>query len=438
MSDEIKQAVDAVAKIGQAFEEFKSANDAKLKEIEAKGAVDPVTEAKLAKIEADMTKLQEVADEAVLAVKRQSRIVTDQNGEVIDLDAKAFNWARFVGSQTKQEAEAKGFNAANMAEYKKSFDRLVRLNFDHTRLSEAERKTLSVGTDTDGGFFVHPDMTGRMVKKIFETSPVRAYASVQVISTDALEGYYDNNEVGFGWVSELASRPATTTPAVGAWRIPVHEMYAMPEASQKILDDAEVDMEAWLAEKIADKFVRSENSAFVSANGVGKPRGFLDYPNGSDLTNSIARHKTGVAGAFAAAPNGGDVLINALYDLKAEYRANATWFMNRSVTALVRKLKDSDGAYLWQPGIAAGQPATILGYPVASFEDMPSPVATVAGTLGIAVGDLRQAYQVVDRMGVRMLRDPYSAKPKVQFYATKRTGGDLLNGEALKLVEFST
>jgi HK97 family phage major capsid protein len=437
MSDEIKQAVEAVNQIGKAFEEFKSANDAKLKEIEAKGAADPVTEAKLAKIEADMTKLQAVADDAVLAVKRSQRIVTDQNGNQIDMDAKAADWARFVGSQTKQADEAKGFNASAMAEYKKSFDRLVRLNFDHTRLSEAERKALSVGTDTDGGFFVHPDLSGRMVKKIFETSPVRAYASVQVISTDALEGYYDNNEVGFGWVSELASRPATTTPAVGAWRIPVHEMYAMPEASQKILDDAEVDMEAWLAAKIADKFARAENAAFVSGNGIGKPRGFLDYPDGSDLTNSVTRFKTGVDGAFAAAPNGGDALINALYDLKAEYRANATWFMNRAVTALVRKLKDSDGAYLWQPGIAAGQPATILGHAVASFEDMPTPVSTVAGTLGIAVGDLRQAYQVVDRMGVRMLRDPYSAKPKVQFYATKRTGGDLLNGEALKFVVFS-
>jgi HK97 family phage major capsid protein len=214
-------------------------------------------------------------------------------------------------------------------------------------------------------------------------------------------------------------------------------MYAMPEASQKILDDAEVDMEAWLAAKIADKFARAENAAFVSGNGIGKPRGFLDYPDGSDLTNSVTRFNTGADGAFAAAPNGGDVLINAIYDLKAEYRANATWFMNRAVTALVRKLKDSDGAYLWQPGIAAGQPATVLGYPVASFEDMPTPASSVAGTIGIAVGDLRQAYQVVDRMGVRMLRDPYSAKPKVQFYATKRTGGDLLNGEAIKFVEFS-
>jgi len=255
-----------------------------------------------------------------------------------------------------------------------------------------------------------------------------------MISTDSLEGYYDNDEVGFGWVSELETRSETTTPSVGKWSIPVHEMYAMPKASQKVLDDSITDLEAWLDGKIADKFARAENTAFVSGSGIGQPTGFLNYPDGTDLTNSIERHNTGANGAFAAAPNGGDVLITALYDLKAQYRSNATWFMNTATMAAVRKLKDTDGAYLWSPGIAAGQPATLLGYPVATFEDMPD-LAT--GSLSIAVGDLRQAYQVVDRMGIRMLRDPYTTKGSVLFYATKRTGGAVVNGEALKFVEFS-
>ena len=252
--------------------------------------------------------------------------------------------------------------------------------------------------------------------------------------TDALEGYYDNDEVGFGWVSEMGARPATPTPEVGKWRIPVHEMFAMPEASQKVLDDSQMDLEGWLDGKIADRFTRAENAAFVSGTGVDRPRGFLTYPDGADLVTAITRFKTGVNGAFAAAPNGGDVLISALYGLKAQYRANATWFLNRGTTSLTRKLKDSDGAYLWSPGIAAGQPASLLGYPVAPFEDMPDPAT---GSLSIAVGDMRQAYQVVDRIGIRMLRDPFTAKPKILFYATKRTGGDMINGEALKLVEFS-
>jgi len=436
MADELemKAVAEAVKEINKTWDAQKAALAEMDAEVKKLGDERPETKAKLEKMEADIVRLSEVTEEAVLAAKRQSRVVTDEKGNAVDLDAKARDWARAVTARTGASLDEKGFNAASLDEYKAAFNRLVRLNLDHTRLSEAERKTLSVGTDTDGGYFVHPDLSGRMVAKIYETSAVRAYASVQVISTDALEGYYDNNEVGFGWVSELEARPATTTPAVGKWRIPVHEMYAMPEASQKILDDAEVDMEAWLAGKIADRFARAENNAFVVGNGVGKPRGFLDYPDGSDLVTSVARFKTGVNGAFAAAPNGGDVLINALYNLKAQYRANATWFMNRATTGLTRKLKDSDGAYLWSPGIAAGQPASILGYPMAAFEDMPSPAT---GSLSIAVGDLRQAYQVVDRMGVRMLRDPYSAKPKVQFYATKRTGGDMINGEALSFVEFS-
>jgi HK97 family phage major capsid protein len=142
-----------------------------------------------------------------------------------------------------------------------------------------------------------------------------------------------------------------------------------------------------------------------------------------------------VSGGFAAAPNGGDALLDALYGLKAEYRANAMWGMNRATTAVVRKLKDSDGTYLWSPGIAAGQPASLLGYPVASFEDMPSPGAS---SLSIVVGDMRAAYQIVDRMGIRVLRDPFSAKPFVGFYSTKRVGGDVVNFEAIKALRLNT
>jgi HK97 family phage major capsid protein len=153
------------------------------------------------------------------------------------------------------------------------------------------------------------------------------------------------------------------------------------------------------------------------------------------LPGTIEQVPTGVSGGFAAAPNGGDVLIDALYGLKAQYRANATWFMNRVTTKAVRKIKDSDGAYLWSPGIAAGQPASLLGYPIASFEDMPDPAAD---SLSIAVGDMRAAYQIVDRVGIRTLRDPYTAKPYVGFYTTKRVGGDVVNFEALKLIRFNT
>lgn len=421
---EIKAAAEAVEKLNRAFEEFKSTNDANLQ------SRDTVLDAKLAKIEADMDAAQKVADEAVLAAKRASRLVTEDS-TAVDLDAKALHWAR--GVARSRGIDVREFGNAEMVAYKQAFQAYMRKG--EQIMGAQEAKALSVGSDPDGGFVVNPDMSGRIVNRVFETSPMRAYASVQVISTDALEGLFDLNEASSGWVGETEARPETGTPALGKWRIAVHELYAMPTATQKLLDDAEIDMESWLASKVADKFARDEANAFVVGNGVGKPRGFLSYAGGTTLPGTIERIKTGANGAFVAAPNGGDALIDALYGLKSPYRVNATWFMNRSTSKLVRKLKDTDGAYLWAPGIVAGQPATLLGYPVASFEDMPDPAT---GSLSIAVGDMRAAYQIVDRAGIRTVRDPYSAKPYVQFYTTRRVGGDVVNFEAIKLLEFAT
>lgn len=430
----LQEVAKAVEGINKAWEDEKKAREEVAAEVKKFGAALPETQDKLTRLDAEIAKLHKITEEAVLAAKRASRTVTDEKGNEIDMDAKAADWARFVGKQTGMVDEAKGFNADAMGEYKRAFERLVRANMRVEMLSDAERKALSVGSQTDGGYFVDPDMTGRIVAKVYETSPVRAYASVQVISTDTLEGFYDNDEVGYGWVAELDSRAATTTPSVGKWSIPVHEMYAMPQASQKLLDDAAINIETWLSAKIADKFARAENNAFVVGDGIGKPKGFMAAAESTDLTVGVEQFDTGVSGGFAAAPAGGDVLISALYGLKAPYRQNATWFMNSSTFAAARKLKDSDGAYHWAPGIAVGQPATILGRPLATFEDMAD---ISAGSLSIAVGDLGAAYQIVDRLGISMLRDPYSSKPYVLFYARKRTGGDVINGEALKFVKFT-
>ncbi len=424
MAEEIKAAVAAVEQINKAFEEFKQTHDAHQKNADA------VLEAKLKKIEADMDAAQKIADEAVLAAKRASRVVTDASGDVVDLDAKALAWAR--NNMRRRGTDVHDFGNAQLDAYKSAFQTYMRKG--DQALSSDEIKALSVGTDPDGGYVVNPDLSGRIVMKVFETSPMRAYASVQVISTDALEGLFDLNEASSGWVGETDSRTETNTPQLGKWRIPTHELYAKPTATQKLLDDAEINMEAWLAGKVAEKFARDEATAFVTGSGIGRPRGFLTYASGTTLPGTIERFDTGVNGAFAAAPNGGDVLINALYGLKAQYRANATWFMNRATTTLTRKLKDTDGAYVWSPGIAAGQPATLLGYPVASFEDMPDPATD---SLSIAVGDMREAYQIVDRIGIRTLRDPFSSKPYVEFYTTKRVGGDVVNFEAIKLIEFT-
>jgi HK97 family phage major capsid protein len=426
MSDlDTKAVAVAIEGLNKGFEAFKEANDANLKQRDA------VLEAKLAKIEADLDKHGKTAEDAFLAIKRAQRVVTDENGNAIDLDAKAQNWANVTATAYDQrpfDMDAKGldaYRAANLTYMRKGMD----------GLAPDEKKALSVGGDATGGYVVQPDMSGRIVTKVDETSPMRAFASVQVIGTDALEGLFDLERAGAVWVGETGARNQTSTPNLGKWRIPVHELSAMPAATQKILDDAAINLETWLADKVALEFSLSENAAFVNGNGVDKPRGFLTYDAGTTLPGTIQQLPTGASGAFAAAPNGGDALIDALYSLKAPYQANATWFMNRTVFAAVRKLKDSDGAYLWQPGIAAGQPVTILGKPYASFEDMPN---LGASSLSIAVGDMRAAYQIVDRAGIRVLRDPYTAKPFILFYTTKRVGGDVINFEALKLIRFNT
>lgn len=419
----LQMATKAVADLNVAFEAFKATNDENLKNRDA------VLEAKLAKIEADMDAAQKIADEAVLAAKRASRIVTDGSGNEIDLDAKALNWARAA-------AKARGdgidqFGHAEMMSYKRAFLEYLRVGKESQ--SADQIKALSVGSDPDGGYLVNPDMSGRIVTRVFETSPLRAFASVQAISTDRLEGVLDLGEFDAGWGSETAARGDTATSKVGRWSIAVNDLWAHPKITTRMLEDSAIDIEAWIANKVAEKFARTEANAFVVGDGADKPRGFLTYAGGT-ADGTIERFKSGVNGGFATDGSGADVLINALYGLKAQYRANAVWAMNRATTAAVRKIKDSDGAYIWQAGLAAGQPATLLGYPTASFEDMP---ALATGSLSIAIADWRATYQIVDRAGISVLRDPYTASPFVRFLTTKRVGGDVLNFESIKLIEFA-
>jgi len=428
---DVKAAAKAVETQSKAFEVFKETQDAINAEIKSKGSADPLLEEKLAKINKALDASQKQLDSYELAQKRQSRVVTDASGNSVDLDAKALQWAQDIAK--KRGTMVHEFGSEALDGYKAAFNAYMRQG--ERTITDAEIKALSVGSDPDGGYRVHPDMSGRVVTKVFESSPMRAFASIQTISTDALEGVFDLDEAGSGWVGETEARPTTDTPQFGVWRIPTHELYANPKATQKILDDAEINIEQWLANKVSEKFARDEATAFVTGDGVAPPRGFLTYPAGSTLPGQIEQFETGVNGDFAAAPNGGDSLINMVYGIKMQYRNNSTWFLNRTTTGLVRKLKDSDGAYLWMPGIAAGQPATILGYPMASFEDMPDPAT---GSLSMAFGDMRETYQIVDRIGIRTLRDPYSAKPFVEFYTTKRVGGDVTNFESLKILAFES
>jgi HK97 family phage major capsid protein len=426
MSNDINEVVKG---LGTAFEEFKKANDQRLDEIKNQKREDPVLSEKLGRIDAFVADTQKRLEEAETILARKNKFKADYGDEYAE-KASAFE---------AQMAKARGipakgdFAADDLKAYRKSFVQWMRKGDELLDLDS--KKALSVGSDPDGGYTVEPDTSGRIVQKIYETSPVRQVASVQAIGTDSLEGLYDLDEAAAEWVEETQSRSQTDTPKLGQWRIPVHELSAKPSITQKLLDDSMIDIEGWLADKVADRFSRTENAAFVAGDGVGKPRGFLTYPDGTNLPGQIQQFPTGESGGFDDSGDGGDVLMDVIYGLKQGYRSGARWMMPRSVTAEVRKLKDAEGRYLWQPGIAAGQPATLLGYGVIEFEDMPD---LDNGSLSMAFGNMGEAYQIVDRIGIRVLRDPYTAKPRVLYYTTKRTGGDVVNFEAIKLIRFGS
>lgn len=433
MADELKDVIEG---LGKTFDEFKSKNDERLAQIEKSGKADPLLDEQLTKINSKLDELGAVKDrlsQAETALARKS--VAADDGTSGKMQEKANQFAKMVAKRRGIPASevVKEFGVDGLAEYQKHFSNWMRKGDSYSNQPDA-MKSLSVGSDPDGGYFVEPDTSGRIVTKIFETSPMRQVANVMTIGTNALEGIYDLDESDAGWVGETQSRPETGTPKIAAWSIPVHEMYAEPRITQKLLDDSMVNVEAWLADKVSTKFARKENAAFVNGDGVGKPRGFLTYASGTTLPGTIQQRNTGVSGGFATGSAGADILISTIYGLKQGYRSGSNWFMPRSATAEVRKLKASDGSYLWQPGIMAGQPATLLGYSVIEFEDMPD---IAADSLSIAFGDMNEAYQIVDRVGVRVLRDPYTAKPYIKFYTTKRVGGDVLNFESIKIIKFA-
>jgi len=422
---------EVVEKLNSNFDQFKKANDLRLAEIEKKGVADPLLTEKVEKLNKEIAILDgmkgQILDLEKLAA-RKSFGSGDEAGEKLEKAASKF--AAMVGQRRGIPSDEK-FDAAAMKEYKAGFAEMMRKG-DHVSLDA--QKALSVGSDPDGGYMVDPDMGGRIITQLYDTSPMRQFASQQTIGTDSLEGTHDLDEAGAGWVGETAARPSTGTPQIKKWSIPVHELYANPAATQKLLDDASVNLEAWLSGKVADKFARVENNAFVNGDGVGKPRGFLTYAAGTTLPGQIEQVNSGANGGFKTDGTGADVLVDVIQKLKQGYRSGASFFMPRTLVGEVRKLKDSQGRYLWAPGMDAAAPSTLMGYGIGEFEDMPQ-LAT--GSLSIAFGDMRETYQIVDRAGIRVLRDPYTNKPFIHFYTVKRVGGDVVNFEALKLIKFA-
>ncbi len=387
------------------FEEFKAANDERLARIEHKRG-DVLLEEKVDRINRALDAQHRRLDDLAL---RQARPSLDGSRRL-----PCDNSVR---------------------EHKNAFDAYVRAG-DVDGLRQIEVKAMSVGSNADGGYLVPVELEHAINQRVMAISPIRSIASVREISGNVYKKPFMTAGPATGWVGETDARTQTTSPTFDALLFPAMELYAMPAATATLLDDSAVDLDQWIASEVELVFAMQEGAAFVAGDGVNKPKGFLSYTtvaNASWSWGNLGYLASGAAGAFAAS-NQSDILVDLIYSLKAGYRQNGSFVMNRKTQATIRKFKDSTGAYLWQPPAQAGGRATLMTFPLVEAEDMPD---IAANALALAFGDFLRGYLVVDRVGVRVLRDPYSAKPYVLFYTTKRVGGGVQDFEAIKLLKFA-
>ncbi|MEO0784871.1 MAG: phage major capsid protein [Pseudomonadota bacterium] len=372
-----------------AFDAYKSANDARLAEIERRGEVDPLTDERLARIDRRLEAL------SLKAAGPHNGIATAPEVDTAQTEA----WQRYLRSG------------------------------DESGLARLDTKSLNTGTDEQGGYVAPPELDRLIEARLQAASPMRSIATVRQTSS----GVY-RKPVGLGaaasWAGETDARVETTSPNLALLDFPTGELYAMPAATQTLLEDSYADVDAWLADEVEVAFSAQESAAFISGDGVGKPKGVLDYTIVDDASHSWGQIGS-VPGDFTVV-DPADQLIDLIYAPKSQFRANGRFVMNRRTVSIIRKFKDADGRYLWQPG-TGGEGATILGYPVTEIEDMPD---IGAGASAIAFGDFRRGYLIVDRQGSRVLRDPFSAKPYVLFYTSKRVGGGVQNFDAIKVMTF--
>lgn len=383
-----------------AFEALKAANDARIEEIEKRGAPDSLLDAKLKKIEQSLDRQRSALERLALEQARPAMGDDPRKGD---------------------------------PEHKSAWSTYMRRG-DDSGIARLDLKSVNVGTEAQGGYVAPPELDRLIEQRLMASSPMRQIATVRQTSATVFR-----KPVSLGttsaWAAETGSRAETTAPQLDLLEFPAAELYAMPAATQTLLDDAYADVDEWLADEVEQSFSAQESTAFVTGDGSNKPKGFLSYDMIADASHAwdkIGFILSGGAGAFAAS-NPADKLIDLVYALKSQYRANARFVMNRRTVSAVRKLKDGDGNYLWRPG-AAGESASLLGYAVTEIEDMPD---IAANSFSIGFGDFRRGYLIVDRQGARVLRDPYSLKPYVLFYTTKRVGGGVQNFDAIKVMKFA-
>ena len=399
------EARAAMHEMMAAFEAFKGANDARLSEIEKKASADTLLEEKVARI-----------DQAVGAAQaRLDRALSDARRPVI---------GTAIGAEPAVVASA--------PEAKAAFEGYVRTG----RELGLELKAGLSSASSSGGYVVPPETERAIERRLMATSPMREIATVRTVASGVFRKPVSTAGIASGWVAETAARPETDPATLALLEFPAADLYANPAATQSLLDDALVDLDEWLASEVEDAFAAQETAAFVTGDGVNKPKGFLGYSIVTDASQTwgdIGYVASGAAGAFASS-SPSDRLIDLIYAPKAQFRPNGRFVMNRKTVSAVRKFKDADGNYIWSPASRPGETASLLGYPVTEIETMPD---IAANSHAIAFGDFQRGYLIVDRAGVRVLRDPYSAKPYVLFYTTKRVGGGVQNFDAIKVMKFA-
>jgi HK97 family phage major capsid protein len=400
---------------------------------------------------AEVKALFEKEQATVQALRDEVKSLEGKQRDYIDTDrlakAQADLAAQITAMEAKQAARMDDLESAmnrpgapagggKADGYKAAFGDYLRKGYEADEL-----KAMSTQSAPDGGFMVADGMEAGIRDRIRRTSPVRQVASVVSFSGGVYQVLTERGDAGYEWAGERESRSETTTPTINRINITAHELSALPKVSQRLLDTADYDVEGWLTGYVADVFARAEATAFVSGNGQDKPKGFLSYAT-SDAADdaraneTIQYRATGASGAF----NGTDpanVLVQTFYDLQGAYQANATWMAKNTTAAAIATLKGGDGAYLVQSMLNTdgSMVRTIMGRPLAIADDMP---AIGANSLSIAVGDFGRGYTIVDGKAVTVLRDPFSAKPNVLFYTTKRVGGGVTEFDAIKLIKFGT
>jgi HK97 family phage major capsid protein len=398
-----------IEQLGTSFEAFKAENDKRLAEIEKKGSVDVVLAEKVDRINADLGELNKM------------------KAQIDSIEASA---GRLQGGGNPE------LNKAKQA-HTEAFNQFFRKGVDGGLRDLEVQAALTTNSDPDGGYLV-PEETDMEINRVLATvSSMRMLARVQPVGSATYKKLHNAGGSTSGWVGEEEARTETDTPVLKQMDFPTMELYANPAATQSMLDDGMFDIESWLANEVSVEFAEEEGAAFITGNGIKKPRGILGYTavaNASYAWGSVGYVASGASGAFVAAPNGGDCLISLQHALKSGYRNNGTFMMNDLTFEAVRKLKDSNGAYLWRPGLESGSSDTLLGKPVSVDDNMPD---IAANSYSIAFGDFQRGYIITDRSGARVLRDPYTNKPFVHFYTTKRVGGGIQDFAAIKLLKFA-